>query len=299
VEQLTHITAHRERIRSLTARVDAPVTAADQRRQVGRVVVKWLTTTDHKLLGQLYLITSFGFFLFGGLITISGFCTPGGAADFGWFAYAPLSNAVRSPGVGGDLWIMGLWDGRSGHHPRCGQLRDDDHLPSGAGDDDVRMPIFTWNILVTSILVLIAFPILAGALLMLEADRALGTHVFDAATGGPLLWQHLFWFFGHPEVYIIALPFFGIITEIPTVFSRKPVFGYIGLVGATLAIAALSATVWAHHMFATGAVNLPLFSFHDLHDRGTHGREVLQLDRHDVGRVDLVRYADVAVGRVP
>ena len=93
-----------------------------------------------------------------------------------------------------------------------------------------RMPIFSWNILITSILVLIAFPILAGALLMLEADRQLGAHVFDAANGGPLLWQHLFWFFGHPEVYIIALPFFGIITEILPVFSRKPIFGYFALV---------------------------------------------------------------------
>ena len=124
-----------------------------------------------------------------------------------------------------------------------------------------RMPIFTWNILVTSILVLIVFPILAAALLVLEADRALGAHVFDAANGGPILWQHLFWFFGHPEVYIIALPFFGIITEILPVFSRKPIFGYIGLVGATLLIGALSMAVWAHHMFVTGAVNLPFFSF--------------------------------------
>ena len=162
-----------------------------------------------------------------------------------------------------------------------------------------RMPIFTWNILVTSILVLIAFPILAGALLMLEADRALGAHVFDAANGGPMLWQHLFWFFGHPEVYIIALPFFGIITEILPVFSRKPVFGYIGLVGATLAIAALSVAVWAHHMFVTGAVNLPFFSFMTfliaVPDRG----EVLQLDRHDVGRLGVVRHPDAVVGRLP
>jgi len=123
------------------------------------------------------------------------------------------------------------------------------------------MPIFTWNTLVTSILVLIVFPILAAALLVLEADRRLGAHVFDAANGGPILWQHLFWFFGHPEVYIIALPFFGIITEVLPVFSKKPIFGYIGLVGATLMIAALSVAVWAHHMYVTGAVNLPFFSF--------------------------------------
>src|SRR5690606_27374492 len=124
-----------------------------------------------------------------------------------------------------------------------------------------RMPIFVWNTLVTSILIIIVFPVFAAALLALGADRMLGAHVFDPSTGGPIMYQHQFWFFGHPEVYIIALPLFGIITEVLPVFSRKPVFGYVGLVGATLAIAVLSAAVWAHHMFVTGAVNLAFFSF--------------------------------------
>ena len=124
-----------------------------------------------------------------------------------------------------------------------------------------RMPIFTWNILVTSILVLMAFPLLTAALFGLAADRHLGAHVYDPANGGVLLWQHLFWFFGHPEVYIIALPFFGIVSEIFPVFSRKPIFGYTTLIYATLSIAALSVAVWAHHMYATGAVLLPFFSF--------------------------------------
>src|SRR5690606_28005679 len=124
-----------------------------------------------------------------------------------------------------------------------------------------RMPIFVWNTLVTSILILIVFPVFGAALLAMGADRMLGTHVFDPVAGGPIMYQHLFWFFGHPEVYIIALPFFGIITEVLSVFSRKPVFGYVGLVGATLAIAVLSSAVWAHHMFVTGAVNLAFFSF--------------------------------------
>jgi cytochrome c oxidase subunit 1 len=93
------------------------------------------------------------------------------------------------------------------------------------------------------------------------ADRQFGAHVYDAATGGPLLWQHLFWFFGHPEVYIVALPFFGIVTEIIPVFSRKPLFGYKGMVAATIGIGVLSMGVWAHHMFATGQVLLPFFSF--------------------------------------
>ena len=123
-----------------------------------------------------------------------------------------------------------------------------------------RMPLFTWTVLVTSILVLMAFPVLAAALLALGADRTLGAHVFDPTNSGALLWQHLFWFFGHPEVYIIALPFFGIISEILPVFSRKPLFGYKGLVLATIGIAALSVSVWAHHMYATGQVLLPFFA---------------------------------------
>lgn len=120
--------------------------------------------------------------------------------------------------------------------------------------------MFTWTVLITSVMVLIAFPVLAAALLALGADRRFGAHVFDAEGGGAMLWQHLFWFFGHPEVYIIALPFFGIISEVMPVFSRKPLFGYKTMVFATVAIAALSMTVWAHHMYATGQVLLPFFS---------------------------------------
>ncbi len=306
-------------------------------RPLGQQVVKILTTTDHKLIGKLYLGTSFAWFLiaglmallirselafpgnqvvndelynqlftmhgtimlllfatplffgfanvimplqigspdvafprlnmfsywlflFGGLIAASGFLTPQGAADFGWFAYTPLSDAVRSPGVGGDLWIMGLWMAGLGTILGAVNFITTIICMRAPGMTMFRMPIFVWNTLVTSLLVLIAFPVLAGALLSLEADRQLGAHVFDTAHGGAILWQHLFWFFGHPEVYIIALPFFGIVTEILPVFSRKPIFGYVGLVGATLGIAILSVAVWAHHMFVTGAVNLPFFS---------------------------------------
>ena len=125
----------------------------------------------------------------------------------------------------------------------------------------LRMPIFTWNMVVTSVLVLLAFPVLTAAGALLFADRHLDGHAFDAANGGvPILWQHLFWWFGHPEVYILILPFFGIITDVIAVFARRPVFGYRALVHATLAIAALSMGVWAHHMFATGVVLLPFFS---------------------------------------
>ncbi|GAA4639009.1 cytochrome c oxidase subunit I [Actinoallomurus vinaceus] len=320
-----------------TTGTQAPEAATRSARR-GHILVSWLTSTDHKVIGYLYLITSFSFFLFGGvlalimraqlaqpgqhlvsseqynqlftmhgtimlllfatplfigfgnvimplqigapdvafprlnmlsyffftfggLITISGFLTPGGAAGFGWFAYTPLSDAVRSPGIGGDLWIMGLTLSGLGTILGAVNFITTIFCMRAPGMTMFRMPIFTWNVLFTSMLVLMAFPVLAAALLVLEADRKLGAHVFDAANGGAMLWQHLFWFFGHPEVYIIAIPFFGIITEVIPVFSRKPLFGYIGMVGATIAIAGLSMSVWAHHMFATGQVLLPFFSF--------------------------------------
>ena len=315
------------------------VEVAPQRsRTLGQTVVRYATTTDHKLIGQLYFITAFAWFifagvlaliiraelalptnqfvsdetynqlftmhgtimlllfatplffafanaimplqigapdvafprlnmfsywcyLFGGLIAGAGFIVPGGAADFGWTAYATLSNEENSPGVVSDLWIMGLYIAGIGTILGAVNFVTTIFCMRAPGMTMFRMPIFTWNILVTSLLVLIAFPILGGALLMLEADRQLGAHVFDASTGGPMLWQHLFWFFGHPEVYIIALPFFGIVTEILPVFSRKPIFGYVGLVLATITIALYSVAVWAHHMYVTGAVDLAFFSF--------------------------------------
>ena len=204
---------------------------------------------------------SYWLYLFGGLTASAGFLTPDGAAAFGWFAYAPLNDIIHSPNVGSDLWIVGLVS--AGLGTILGAVNFTTTIISlrAPGMTMFRMPIFTWNILVTSILVLMAFPVLAAALLALEADRHLGAHIYDAANGGAILWQHLFWFFGHPEVYIIALPFFGVVTEIIPVFSRKPLFGYKGMVFATIGIGALSMTVWAHHMFATGAVLLPFFSF--------------------------------------
>src|SRR5215510_6441612 len=305
----------------------------------GSTVVKWLATTDHKTIGNLYLITSMVFFLvaglmamiiraelfepglqivrdqeqynqlftmhglimlllfatpafagwanaimplqigapdvafprlnmlaywmylFGGVIAAAGFFTPRGAAAFGWFMYAPLSNATYSPGIGPDLGIFGL--ALAGFGTILGGVNFITTIVCmrAPGMTMFRMPIFTWNILLTSVLVLLAFPVLAAALLVLEIDRKLGAQVFTSANGGAVLWQHLFWFFGHPEVYIVAIPFFGIVTEVLPVFSRKPCFGYKGLVAATIAIAGLSMTVWAHHMFTTGAVLLPFFSF--------------------------------------
>ncbi|WP_189056429.1 cytochrome c oxidase subunit I, partial [Longimycelium tulufanense] len=204
---------------------------------------------------------SFWLFLFGGLLVMAGFLTPGGAADFGWFAYTPLSDVVHSPGPGGNLWIAGLAVSGLGTILGAVNMVTTVVCLRGPGMTMFRMPLFTWNILLTSLLVLLAFPILTAALLGLLADRLVGAQVFAPEHGGPILWQHLFWFFGHPEVYIVALPFFGIITEIIPVFSRKPIFGYKGLVFATLSITALSVVVWAHHMYATGAVLLPFFAF--------------------------------------
>ena len=318
---------------------DAYLPAPEYRREerIGRTVVKWLTSTDHKVIGYMYLMLGFSFFIIGGLMALlvrlelarpgmqfltneqynmlftmhgtimlflfatplfvgfaniivplqigapdvafprlnmlgfwlffsggivaaSSLLTRDGAASFGWFAYAPLSNATYSPGVGGDLWLMGLALGGLGTILGSVNFVTTIITMRAPGMTMFRMSIFSWNILLTSVLVLMVFPVLAAALLVLEIDRKFGSQVFDAANGGSILWQHLFWFFGHPEVYILALPFFGIVSEIIPVFSRKPIFGYKGLVFATIAIAVLSMSVWAHHMYVTGAVNLPFFS---------------------------------------
>ncbi|GIE31609.1 cytochrome c oxidase subunit 1 [Actinoplanes italicus] len=199
-------------------------------------------------------------YLFGGLLAFGGFLVPGGAADFGWTAYTPLSTWQHSPGYGGNMWVVGLALSGVGTILGAVNMITTILCLRAPGMTMFRMPIMTWNILLTSVLVVLVFPFLAAALFALAADRVLGAQVFNTETGGPMLWQHLFWFFGHPEVYIIALPFFGIITEVVPVFSRKPVFGYKTLVAATVLITMLSMSVWAHHMFATGQVLLPFFS---------------------------------------
>ena len=325
------------------AEAQQPVTVQDLDRNTvgrkGKIIVDWITSTDHKTIGYMYLISSvvwfciggvmallirgqlfapgmemiatkeqynqlftmhgtimllmfatplfagfanvimplqigapdvafprlnaFAFWLysFGCLVAISGFLTPQGAASFGWTAYAPLSLTTFSPGAGGDLWIAGL--ALTGYGTIFGAVNFITTILTmrAPGMTMFRMPIFTWNVLITSILVLFAFPVLTIAWFGLLMDRVFLTHIYDIDTGGTILWQHLFWFFGHPEVYVIALPFFGIVTEIFPVFSRKPVFGYKELVFATVAIAALSVTVWAHHMYVTGVVALPFFAF--------------------------------------
>jgi cytochrome c oxidase subunit 1 len=194
----------------------------------------------------------------GGLLLYSGYAV-GGAANAGWTGYAPLST---QGGAGLDLWLMALvLLGMSSVLGAINFLSTIFKLRA-PGLTLLRMPLFVWNTLVTSVLLLFAVPVLTAGLIMLFIDRNYGGGFFDPALGGnPVLWQHVFWFFGHPEVYILILPAFGIVTEILPVFSRKPLFGYKAFVFATASIGALGFSVWAHHMFTTGAVYLPFFSF--------------------------------------
>ena len=325
----------------MTATISRPETDArvkHPRPRPGQTFYSWITTTDHKKIGNLYFITSFVFFLLGGamaliiraelaapglqvvdnpeqfnqlftmhglimlllfatplfagfsnalvplqigapdvafprlnmfaywlyvlggLVAALGFLTPQGAASFGWFMYVPLSNSVYSPGLGTDLGVFGLT--LTGFGTILGSVNFITTIVCmrAPGMTMFRMPVFTWTVLVTSLLALIIFPVLAAALFGLGGDRRFGMHIFDVEAGGAMLWQHLFWFFGHPEVYVLALPFFGVISEIFPVMSRRPIFGYKTLVFATVAIAGLSVAVWAHHLYVTGQILLPFFA---------------------------------------
>ena len=204
-------------------------------------------------------LNAFGFWitLIGGIAMLAGFLTPGGAADFGWTMYMPLADSIHSPGAGSDMWIIGVGATGVGTVLSAINMITTMLTMRAPGMTLFRMPIFCWNIFVASVIVLMIFPLLLSAALGVLYDRKLGGHIYDPGNGGAVLWQHLFWFFGHPEVYV----FFGIVSEIVPVFSRKPMFGYVGLVFATLSIGTLSMAVWAHHMFVTGAILLPFFSF--------------------------------------
>jgi len=204
---------------------------------------------------------SYWLFLAGGLTIMSSFAASNGAAATGWTFYTPLSGPLGSPGPGADMWIMGVLLTSASSIMTAVNLMATTFLLRAPGMTMWRLSLFVWNMIITSLMILVAFPALAAALSMVFIDRHFGGHFFDAAHGGSnILYQHLFWFFGHPEVYIMILPFFGIVTDILPVFSRKPLFGYAGFVLASLAIAGLSMTVWAHHMFTTGAVLNPFFS---------------------------------------
>jgi cytochrome c oxidase subunit 1 len=297
----------------------------------------WVTTTDHKRIGIMYLVLTFVFFMLGGteallmrlqlgvanntlldpktyneLFTMHGttmiflFVVPVmagfgnyfvplmiGARDMafpklnalsfwmlaagglvfygsvffnppecGWTCYAPLSETQYLPNGGVDAWIYlihltGISSllGAINFYATIANMR-------APGMGWGRLPLFVWAILTYSILLILALPVVAGAVTMLLTDRHFGTHFFDPSNqGSPLLWQHLFWFFGHPEVYIMVLPGFGIISEVIPVFSRKPIFGYKAIASATVVIAFLGMLVWAHHMFATPSPTFVLVFF--------------------------------------
>jgi cytochrome c oxidase subunit I len=285
----------------------------------------WITTTDHKRIGIMYMVTTFVFFCLGGvealmirlqlgapnntlvtpavynqLFTMHGttmiflFVVPmmAGLANYfvplmigardmayprlnalsfwlllagglvfyasiiwnppeaGWTSYVPLSSALYSPSGGQDAWIYlihltGLSSILSAinFYATIANMR-------ARGMSWGRLPLFIWAILTYSVLIIFAMPVIAAAVTMLLTDRHFGTHFFDPANGGsPLLWQNLFWFFGHPEVYIMVLPGFGLVSEILPVFARKPIFGYKAIAASTVAIAFLGFLTWAHHMF--------------------------------------------------
>ena len=297
----------------------------------------WLTTTDHKKIGIMYLFLTFIFFIIGGvealimrlqlavpdgtlvtpetyngLVSMHGttmiflFIVPvlagfgnyfvplmigardmafprlnalsfwllafGGVAFYasiffeppqaGWTSYAPLSDDAYLPSGGVDAWIFLIH--LTGLSSMVGAINfvATIHNMRAKGMGWGRMPLFIWTILVYSYLLIIALPAIAAAVTMLLTDRHFGTDFFDPTGGGdPVLWQHLFWFFGHPEVYIMILPAFGIISEILPVFARKPIFGYRAIAAATVSIAFLALLVWAHHMFTTPTATVVLVFF--------------------------------------
>ena len=297
----------------------------------------WITTTDHKRIGIMYLVATFIFFVIGGvealmmrlqlgaaqntlmdgstyngLVTIHGttmiflFVVPviagfanyvlplmigardvafprlnalslwlllaGGIAFYtslffdppqaGWTSYTPLSDDAFLPGGGVDAWILLIH--LTGLSSLIGAINfvATIHNMRAPGMSWGRMPLFVWSILIYSYLLILTLPSVAAAVTMLLTDRHFGTAFFDPTAGGdPMLWQHLFWFFGHPEVYVMILPAFGIISEVLPVFARKPIFGYKAIAASTAAIGFLSLLVWAHHMFTTpmGTVVLAFF----------------------------------------
>lgn len=195
---------------------------------------------------------SFWIFLFGGLVLYSSFLL-GGAPGDGWFAYAPLTSGQFSPSHGMDFWVLGIL--LTGVGSTAGALNFVVTILNmrAPGMTFSRMPLFVWQMTVVAFLILFALPSLTVAAILLFIERNFGAPFYQAAAGGdPLLWQHLFWFFGHPEVYILIIPAFGIVSEVLPVFSRKPIFGYTAVAYSGVAIGFLGFTVWAHHMFAVG-----------------------------------------------
>lgn len=196
---------------------------------------------------------SFWVLPFSALLAVSSLLVPGGGIAAGWTAYPPLSNSLYSPGAGVDMWILAVH--LAGASSIMGAVNFITTILNmrAPGMTLFRMPMFPWAVLITAWLQLVATPVLAGAITMLLTDRNFGTSFFNPAGGGdPVLFQHIFWFYSHPAVYIMILPGFGIISEVMATMSRKPLFGYTSMVWAIIAIALLGQVVWAHHMYTVG-----------------------------------------------
>jgi cytochrome c oxidase subunit I len=195
---------------------------------------------------------SYWLFVLGGVVILGSFFAAGGAARSGWTGYTPLSRETFMPGHGQDLWILGI------HLTSLASLAGainfivTIHNMRSPGMTWMRIPLFVWAIEAYSVLLVLALPTISAAATLLLLDRQAGAHFFAPDNGGSLLWQHMFWFFGHPEVYIMVLPAMGIISEVIPVFSRKPIFGYKAVAFSTIGIAFASMLVWAHHMFTVG-----------------------------------------------
>jgi cytochrome c oxidase subunit 1 len=206
-------------------------------------------------------LNAFGYwiFLFGGMLLYFSYIGGGGlsghgsAPDVGWFAYAPLTSKAFSRGASTDFWILGILVAGIGSVASALNVIVTTISLRCPGMTLTRMPMFVWVMLVDSWLILIAIPPLTAAQIMLLIDRFLGGNFFNTQAGGSaVLWQHFFWIFGHPEVYILIFPAFAILSEVIPIFSRKPLFGRAAMVGAVVAIGFISLGVWAHHMFAVG-----------------------------------------------
>ncbi len=233
-------------------------------------------------------INAFGFwtFLFGAIfVNLAWFL--GGAADGGWFMYSPNSSVPFSPSHGIDFWTFGLQITGIASLTSAINLIVTALNMRTKGMSLMRMPVFTWMILVIQFLLLFAIPVITVALFLLMFQRTFDATFFTVSAGAdPLLWQHLFWIFGHPEVYILVLPSFGIVSEVLPVFSKKPLFGYPFVVFSGAAIGFVGWGVWAHHMFASGIgpISVVCVRHRDDGDRHPDRRQDRQLDADDVGR---------------
>jgi cytochrome c oxidase subunit 1 len=196
---------------------------------------------------------SYWLYLLGGIVLMASFFAKDGAARSGWYSYPPLSEGFFSPGHGQDYWILAIHLTSISSVIGAINFIVTIHNMRAPGMTWMRVPLFVWSIEVYAILLLIALSELSGALTLLLLDRQVGTHFFIPQEGGSaVLYQHLFWFFGHPEVYVMVLPAMGIVSEVIPVFSRKPIFGYKAIAFSTVAIGFYSMLVWAHHMFSVG-----------------------------------------------